>query len=172
MKYKYILQPLLKARYYFFAYLFFIEGIWLRIRKKDEPLPSLIPIDGDEQWIEEEEIKVSPKPAQSDVVGNQAKLAWSQIPKQYRKTVAWSGSILLFFLLFGIIDFICRATVLINSYPIIGWILLDGLCAYVTFVISKRIYRYFKDEKYYPYVLNLKITWEEAKIKAVKKYPF
>ena len=172
MRYKLFMQPILKLRYSFFIILFFIEGIWNRTKKKKEVPVCLLPTDGDEQWLEEGEVKISAKPAKSDILGNQAKFGWSQIPKPYRKTVAWCASILIFFLLFGIVNFIWQAIFIIQDYPIIGWGLLDAICAYILFRIGKKIYKYFKEKKYSPYIIEVKIMWEEATLKSLKKYPY
>lgn len=160
-----IIEFFITVRLYFFTILFFIEGCWLRIRKKDVKIIVLLPEEGD--WLEESEAKVTPKPSQADAITNKAKFGLSQIPKEHRWKAIIGIGLSIFFFLFGIVDFIIRLTALINAYPIVGWILLDLLCAFILFRITRGIYKYFADYKIIP---EIKIIWDEAKNKAELKF--
>lgn len=155
-------------KFYFFAVLFFIEGVWLRSTGK-YVAPS-VPALPDENWLEEGEVKVSVKPPQAEALANKANLGLSQVPEKYRKYVVWGIILLVFFLLFGIVNFIYWSAVIIKAYPTVGWILLYSLCAYILYRIGKSIYKYFSEKKYHKLLTLIKIIWSEAKQKAEIKF--
>lgn len=159
------------VRLYFFTVLFFIEGLWIRIRNK-KPKENFVTITEPEgvEWLEEGEVKMTPKPSQADAMANKVKFGLSQVPKEHRWKVVLGISLSIFFFLFGIIDFIIRLTALINAHPIVGWVLLDLLCGCILFIIARGVYKYFKEKRYYKITSVIKIIWAEAKNKAELKF--
>lgn len=165
-----VTQFLISIRFYFWAIVFFREIAWLRMRGKYVKASEIIPSAPDEQWLEEGEVKITPKPPKGEAMANKAKLGMSQIPEKYRKHFVWGITISIFFFLFGVGNFIYWASVIIKAYPIIGKTLLYGLLTYILYRIGKYEYYYFKEKKYDTFLSVIKITWEEAKEKSQLKF--
>lgn len=148
-----------------FVILFFTEGVWLRIRNKKPALVST-----GINLLEEGEVKLTPKPSQADAMANKAKFGINQVPKEHRGKAIAGIVTTIFFMIFGIVDFIRLSVLLINAYPIIGWILLSALLAFILYRISKSIYWYFVDRRHMKISSLIKTIWNEAKIKAELKF--
>lgn len=160
-----------KSRFYFFAVLFFIQILWLRIRGKYVKY-EVLPSSPDEQWLEEGEVKITPKPPQAKAMANKAKLGLSQVPEKYRTHVIVGISILVFFQLFGIGNFIYWLTLIIKAYHFVGWILLYALTICILYLIIKYEYYYFQQRRYEKVINIIKLSWEEAKQKSILKFQY
>lgn len=165
-----LLSFTIKGRFYIFTLLFFIKGIWIHnTQKKQKPILEVLN-DTSEEWIEEGESKLSPKPAQADAMANKLKAGLSQIPEKYRSYFIFGVLAFAFFFLFGIVNFIYWSVIVIMAYNTIGWVLLNITCGYVFFKAGKGMYKYFKEKKYYSYIIIIKIIWGQAVIKSLERY--
>lgn len=169
MRQNIFLDILIKSRFYFFVILYFIEGIWNKIIGKKKIIPAPLPPDG-EQWLEEGEVRITPKTSPMDAMAHKASFGLSQIPKEWRTGIICAIVTMIFFLLFGIGNFIYWAVIIIRAYPIVGYALVTGIIIFILYLIGRYIYLYFKYKKYQKITSAITVIWNEAKVKAELKF--
>lgn len=155
-------------RFYFWATLYFIEGVWLRITG-NTPKPIAQPSTGI-NLLDDGEAKLTPKPSQADALAHKAKFGMNQIPEEHKGKIIIGVILLIFFLFFGIVDFIIRLVTLIITYHIVGWIILYSLTTFIVYKVGKSIYKYFKEKRYKTTAIVIGVIWSEAKQKANLKF--
>lgn len=157
-------------RFYFFAVLFFIQGIWNKIFNSTTYITPQENASGEINLLNDGEINTTPKPSSIDAIGNKAKAGFSQIPEEHKGKLVWIVTVIVFFLLFGIANFIYWAYVIIKAYQIVGWFLIGITCSFISYKISKGVYKWFKEKRYLALALSISIIWEEAKLKSQLKF--
>lgn len=150
--------------FYFYSVLFFIQGLF---SKRRQPIPA--PVSSEINLLNEEESVLMKKPSQTEAMANKAMMGLSAIPKEHKKKIIIGIILTVFFILFGVVNFIYWSIVIIKKYNIVGLVLLEGILVYITYLILNSIYNYLKNKKYQPIILMIQIIWHEATLKAKLK---
>lgn len=152
-------------QFYFWAVLFFIEGLYFLIKK---PKPTAQP-STEVNLLDDEEAKLAKKPSSAEAMANKARLGIAYLPKKDRKKIIIGIMLMVFFLLFGIANFIYWNTVIIKKYNIVGWVLLSGILTYLFYLFFISAHSYLKNKKYMPFIFTIQVTWYNAKNKSGMK---
>lgn len=154
--------------FHFWVIVYFLEGSWKRIWGLKEWQPPVVSTGVN--LLDDGEVNLTPKPSASDALANKAKFGVNNIPEEYKKTIMWVITAIVFFCLFGVVDFVIRMIQLIKAYPVIGYALLIILIAYITYRISKSVYLYFKNNKHKRFIPSIKELWALAILRTQIRY--